>query len=340
MALASGQAEKKLGVTDVRVLGEVVPRKTPSLDFDKRIYSNLTSDLAEFSKSGLLLCSLLEHGSSRYAVQRIIAAEVLKSAGVDKELTDISAELHAMRRNKGKEEIVATFDAAMSTMAAHGMVAKMIRNGIFEYEVRAIIESAFISLGSSGPAFPTIVASGGNGAILHYTELSSKLMDGDLVVVDIGAENLMYAADISRTYPVSGMFTPRQRELYQLVLDAQAYAESVVRPGMYLSNVDDQDLSVHHKVLKFLEPHGLDKAFYHGIGHFLGLDVHDVGDYKVPLKSGDMFTLEPGVYLPDERLGIRIEDDYVLADDGIMCLTADLPKSPDEIEAMMNEGAE
>jgi Xaa-Pro aminopeptidase len=170
---------------------------------------------------------------------------------------------------------------------------------------------------------------------LHYVENNQQIMEEDLVVVDIGAEYGLYAADLTRTYPANGKFTPRQREIYQLVLDTQQYIESIAKPGMYLKNSQYQDESLHHLAVGFLKKAGYADYFVHGIGHYLGLDVHDVGDYSTPLMPGDVFTIEPGIYIPDEKLGVRIEDDYVMTDDGAVCLSFDLPRQPDEIERWM-----
>ena len=136
------------------------------------------------------------------------------------------------------------------------------------------------------------MATGKNATILHYTANTSAMKKGDLVVVDIGAAFDGYCADLTRTYPVSGKFSKRQRELYNLVLDAQTYIADLAKPGMYLNNSDEPERSLHHLAQSFLKKHGYDQYFVHGIGHFLGLDVHDVGNVKEPLKENDVFTIE------------------------------------------------
>jgi len=172
---------------------------------------------------------------------------------------------------------------------------------------------------------------------LHYTVNDDEMKDGDLVVVDIGAEYDYYCADLTRTYPVSGTFTKRQRELYNIVLETQKYIASIAKPGYWLKNNNELDKSLHHLAVKYLAERGYDQYFTHGIGHYLGLDVHDVGDYSTPLQEGDVITIEPGVYIPEEQIGIRIEDDYWIVDDGVVCLSEALPKHPDEIEAMVQQ---
>ena len=186
-------------------------------------------------------------------------------------------------------------------------------------------------------AFPSIVASGKNGTILHYTDNSGTMRDGDLVVVDIGAEYRYYCADLTRTYPVSGTFTDRQRELYNLVLETQEYIASIAKPGMFLKNEDHPEQSLHHCAQQYLKERGYDQYFSHGIGHFLGLDVHDVGNVKEPLREHDVFTMEPGIYIPEEGIGIRIEDNYLMVKKGVVCLSEQLPKEPAIIEEMVKE---
>ena len=161
-----------------------------------------------------------------------------------------------------------------------------------------------------------------------------------MVLVDIGAQMGHYCADISRTYPVSGRFSARQRELYNIVLETQEYVAEQARPGMWLFNAENKAKSLHHLAEKFLESKGLEKYFPHGIGHFLGLDVHDVGDRQRPLQEGDLFTIEPGLYIPKEGIGIRIEDNYWMVKDGVVCLSEDLPKTVDEIEQMMSKSSD
>ena len=186
-------------------------------------------------------------------------------------------------------------------------------------------------------SFPSIVAGGKNSTVLHYHENSGTLRNGDLVVVDIGAEYNNYCADLTRTYPVSGTFSKRQKEIYEVVLATQEYIASRAKPGMWLKNKDNVEQSLHHLAVKFLAQSGYDKYFPHGIGHFLGLDVHDVGDYTVPLQEGDVITIEPGIYIAEESIGIRIEDNYWITKDGAVCLSENLPKEVEDIEGFMQD---
>jgi len=161
------------------------------------------------------------------------------------------------------------------------------------------------------------------------------MKNDDLVVVDIGAEFEHYCGDITRTYPVSGRFTKRQREIYDIVLECQQYIEMLAKPGMWLSNKDKPEESLNHLAREFFKERGYDQYFLHGLGHFLGLDVHDVGDYSEPLQIGDVITIEPGLYIAQEQLGVRIEDNYWIVEDGVVCLSEHLPKDADEIEKLI-----
>lgn len=254
-------------------------------------------------------------------------------------LVDISPLVATMRRRKDMQEIELMYKAVEITAMAHEAAAQAIQHEVSESEVQASIE--YIFTGSGGrAAFPSIVAGGSNATILHYIINKDTLKSGDLVVVDIGAEYEYYAADITRTYPVSGSFTPRQRELYNIVLDTQEYIASLAKPGYWLSNRDKPEHSLNHLAKKYLQERGYGHYFIHGIGHFLGLDVHDVGDYSKPLQEGDVITIEPGIYIPEEKVGIRIEDNYWIVKDGVVCLSEYLPKKTEDIEMMMQQGTD
>lgn len=254
--------------------------------------------------------------------------------GFSESLIDVSNSVAAMRRKKTHRELGLLYKAITITQDAHDACARVLEPGKVEYEVQASIEYMF-TFGGASNAFPSIVAAGKNGTVLHYMDNNATIGKNDLVVVDIGADYNYYCADITRTYPASGTFTKRQREVYNFVLETQAYIASIAKPGYWLSNKNEPDKSLHHLAKQFLKERGYDEYFIHGIGHFLGIDVHDVGDYTVPLKKDDVFTIEPGIYIPEEGIGVRIEDDYWVVEDGVECLSGDLPKDPDEIEKMV-----
>jgi Xaa-Pro aminopeptidase len=244
-----------------------------------------------------------------------------------------------MRRKKDMGEIEALYKAVEITMLAHEAAAHALGHGVLEGEVQANLEYMFTGSGARC-AFPSIVAGGKNGTVLHYVENSDQVKNGDLVIVDIGAENDYYCADLTRTYPVSGKFTQRQREIYNLVLATQEYIAELAKPGMWLSNKEHPDKSLNHLAKKYLSDRGYGHYFVHGIGHYLGLDVHDVGDYTTPLQEGDVITIEPGIYIPEEGIGVRIEDDFWIVRDGVVCLSDPLPRTVEEIEHFMKEGLE
>jgi Xaa-Pro aminopeptidase len=198
-----------------------------------------------------------------------------------------------------------------------------------EYEVEAALEYEFRRNGAERPGFPSIVGSGPYSTILHYDKSERRMQAGDVVVVDIGAEYGGYSADVTRTYPVSGRFTPRQREIYQIVLDAQNAAMSKVKPGARISDL-------HQAAMGYIRSKGYDKYFIHGTSHHIGLEVHDVGDTSRPFEPNMVVTVEPGIYIPEEQLGVRIEDDVLVTPTGYRLLS-NFPKEPSEIEALLQK---
>jgi Xaa-Pro aminopeptidase len=232
---------------------------------------------------------------------------------------------------KAETEVALLRKAIDITMEAHREAAGVIAPGVFEYEVEGVLEYTFRRNGAERPAFPSIVGSGPFTTILHYDRNDRQMMDGDLVVVDIGAEYSGYAADVTRTYPVSGRFTDRQREIYQIVLDAQKAALERVRPGVAIGGPN----GVHAAAARVIAEAGYAEYFIHGTSHYLGLYVHDVGSSGRPLEAGMVLTVEPGIYLPEEGLGVRIEDDVLVTADGCKNLSAGLPRSSADVEAWM-----
>lgn len=200
----------------------------------------------------------------------------------------------------------------------------------YEYELQAVIEYFFKKGGAKRPGFDSIVGSGPNSCILHYNNGRRQIVEGDLVVMDVGAEYLEYSADITRTIPISGKFTPRQKEIYQIVLEAQNKAIQSIKPGISFHMVD--------KVAReHIEQAGYGRYFMHGTSHWLGLNVHDVGSYRSILKAGMVLTVEPGIYIAEENIGIRIEDDILVTADGYLLLSGDAPREVEAIEALMAE---
>lgn len=329
-----------IGVDTVALLGEACPGYTFHPFFKENEYKKLLVHIKQVIDTGGKIFAFNPENRHAYVEQRLILERIKNFIpGLESHVVDISPIIAAMRRTKDMHEIEQTYDAIGVTIMAHEAAAQAIKDGVTEREVQGALEYIFTASGGRH-AFPSIVAGGKNATVLHYTANDSQIKNGDLVLVDIGAQMGHYCADISRTYPVSGRFSARQRELYNIVLETQDYIAEQACPGMWLFNSDNKAKSLHHLAEKFLKSKRLGKYFPHGIGHFLGLDVHDVGDRKRPLQEGDLFTIEPGVYIPKEGIGIRIEDNYWMVKDGVVCLSEDLPKTVDEIEQMMSQSSD
>lgn len=328
---------KKLGFTTITTLGDMAPGYQFHPFSDKSHYSALTQKLNALIADKGTIFTLCPHDASSYTDARNLLARFETFVpGLKTACQDISEYVAIMRRKKDMREIEHMYKSVEITVLAQGAAAQAISDGTTEAEVQASLEYMFTGSGAR-PSFPSIVATGKNATILHYNTNSDVLKNGQLVVVDIGAELDYYCADLTRTYPVSGKFTKRQRELYNLVLETQEYIASIAKPGMWLSNKEKPDKSLNHLAKKFLDERGYGKYFIHGVGHFLGIDVHDVGDSKDALQDGDVFTIEPGIYIPEEAIGIRIEDNYWMAKDGVICLSEALAKKADDIEALMEQ---
>jgi Xaa-Pro aminopeptidase len=242
-----------------------------------------------------------------------------------------------LRAVKTQAEIALIQRATDATMAAHRAAWNAIQPGKMEYEIAAIMSASYFGAGCARHAYAPIVGSGPNAAVLHYARNVRRMDAGELLLMDVGGECSMYASDITRTVPVSGKFTPRQRELYQIVLDAQKAAIAALKPGMTISRSGPN--SIHTIAFDYINSHGKDreggplgKYFTHGTSHHVGLDVHDANDPAQPLAAGMVITVEPGVYIPEEGIGIRIEDVVLVTENGAKVLSAALPKEPGEIE--------
>lgn len=271
----------------------------------------------------------------------------------------IESLLHEQRLRKDKAEIRVMRRAARISAEAHRRLMRVCRPGMPEYVLEAEFQHACASGGARFLAYPTIVGGGANACVLHYTENRAPLRDGDLVLIDAGCELAGYASDITRTFPVNGRFTPPQRTIYELVLKAQAAAIKKARPGCRWNEPHDAAVRVLTKGLvslgilegklgKLIKDEAHKPYYMHRTGHWLGMDVHDVGAYKQDddwrvLEPGMVLTVEPGLYLSQAEtvpaafrgIGIRIEDDVLITEDGNEILSEGAPKDPDEIEALM-----
>lgn len=243
-------------------------------------------------------------------------------------IKDRTTLLPALRSVKEPRELDRMQRAIDATLAAHRVAARAIRPGVEENWVAGLIDLEFKRGGAVRPAFPAIVGSGRNSTILHYPEHSATIAPSSLVVVDIGSDYGRYAADVTRTYPSDGRFTPEQRHVYEVVLRAQQACIDMIKPGVYFEDLQ-------RKAEEIIRAAGYRDYFIHALGHFVGLDVHDTGLYRKPLRAGMVITVEPGVYIPEKALGVRIEDEVLVTGKGRRVLTDALPRDPDAIEAMM-----
>jgi Xaa-Pro aminopeptidase len=270
-------------------------------------------------------------------------ARLVKEGAPQARPRDLAPLLGELRKVKSAPEIILLRKAISITGDAQAAAIRTIGPGVPEYKVEGAILGAFISGGGMRAGFPSIVGSGLNSTVLHYNANRRTMESGDMVVVDIGAEYSYYTADITRTYPVSGKFAPRQREIYQLVLDCQSACAAEFKAGK--STLQSQNAFARAYMAK--SPlrakdeegveHTMDHFFIHGLGHYLGMDVHDVGETGKPCQPGEVFTVEPGIYIPSEGFGVRIEDDYLVTKDGLEKLSKDIPVEVGDIERLMGE---
>ena len=295
-------------------------------------------------------------------IEKIASVRTLnrKPIEVPQTIIDPATIIHEMRVIKTDEEIELMQTAADIAAEAHVEAMKAVRPGMKEYEIEALIEQIFRRRGAAGPAYTSIVGAGANATVLHYINNDAELRDGELLLVDAGAEYKGYASDITRTFPINGKYTAAQREIYDLVLKAQVSCVNMVKPGNTHEQLKQHSIEVLTEGMVELgllqgNPEELIKEkkheqFYmHGLGHMIGVDVHDVGAYYQNKKSralepGVVMTIEPGIYVaPDTKdvpekylgIGVRIEDDVLCTNNGPRVLTTKVPKQAEEIEALM-----
>jgi Xaa-Pro aminopeptidase len=268
----------------------------------------------------------------------------LKQAAPEITVKDIRSDIAELRLIKSPTELALLRQAVDLSLDGQFEAMKMMRPGLWEHQVAAKMVEVHAMGGSEAEAYAPIVGAGPNSTSLHYDKLDRKIQDGDIVVMDVAAQYSGYAADITRTIPANGKFTPRQREIYDTVLGAQEAALHALKPGMDMCRKGDK--SVYKIAYDYINSHGKDQNgkplgqyFIHGLGHSIGLNVHDPGDLCKPFAPGTVVTIEPGIYIPDENLGVRIEDDVLITDTGYELLSQRLPRTPDEIEKLMADGA-
>ena len=276
-------------------------------------------------------------------------------------IIDPATIIHELRVVKSSDELEIMQAAADIAAEAHVEAMKAVRPGMQEYQIEALIEQVFRRHGSAGPAYTSIVGGGPNATVLHYINNDGELRDGELLLLDAGAEYKGYASDITRTFPINGRYTQPQREIYDLVLKAQMSCVEMVRPGVTHDQLKQHSIEVltegmvelgllHGKPQELIKEKKYEKFYMHGLGHMLGIDVHDVGRYYYgresrALEPGVVMTVEPGIYVaPDAKdvpekylgIGVRIEDDVLCTNNGPRVLTTKVPKHAEEIEELMS----
>jgi Xaa-Pro aminopeptidase len=258
------------------------------------------------------------------------------NAGSGMDVRNVVPMMDSLRLVKDDAEMVRLRRAIDITIEAQRAAMQRVEAGMYEYQIEATIEYTFRSLGADRVGFPSIIGSGPNSTTLHYDANRRQTRPGDLVVMDVGAEYGQYSADVTRTIPVDGRFTERQKAIYQLVLGAQQAAIDATRPGVTIGELT-------RIAQTYIERNGgnlcgggsCNRYFIHGLSHWLGMRVHDVGDYSTPLAPGMVITIEPGIYIAGEQLGVRVEDDVLVTETGAEVLSAGAPRTVEDIEALM-----
>ena len=267
-----------------------------------------------------------------------------------KKIKELAPILHSLRSIKSKTEIELIQKACNITERGFRRILPKIKPGIMEYEIEAELIHEFISCRSSRFAYQPIIGSGRDSCVLHYIDNNKACKKGDILLMDFGAEYANYASDMTRTVPVSGVFSKRQKNVYNAVLSVMKEATKMLRPGTLISDYNKEVGKIMESELcglKLLDKHDIKKQnpkqplykkyFMHGTSHFLGLDVHDVGDFNSPIKEGMVFTCEPGIYILEEELGVRLENDILVTKNNPDDLMKNIPIEIEEIETLMNE---
>ncbi len=335
-----------------------------NLEVDNALPIEELTEHLHLELNGLTKLYLAQGRYPKYELHIFAALELLRNGlrhgwQAPSLLEDWRPIVNEMRLIKSPEEVALMRRAGEISAAGHCRAMRSCAVGMWEYQLEAEIHHEFLMAGARAPAYGTIVGAGENACILHYTENHSLMEDGDLVLIDAGAEYQMYAGDITRTFPVNGKFSEPQAKLYNVVLSAQLAALAMIKPEISIYQMNQVVLNImvqglvdlgimQGEVSQLIESEAYKVYYMHGLGHWLGIDVHDVGDYhdvqrSRPLQPGMAFTIEPGLYIPHDAdvpdeykgIGIRIEDDVVVTEQGCDILTADVPKTIDEIEALM-----
>lgn len=308
------------------------------------VLDNLRSELVRLlpAKKATVYTDVVADGEMSNSAAPLDWLKRANSFPVGVSFQDVRPMLASLRTYKDAGEIERIRHATDTSIAAHFAAMRTVRPGVTEREISALMQYEWGKRGCERPAYAPIVGSGFNSTVLHYSDDSGTMQPGDVLVIDAAGEYSMYASDITRTLPVSGKFTARQREIYDIVLGAQQAAMAAFRSGKSSLRKDQPD-SLYDVAYNYINSHGKDlhgeplgKYFIHGLSHYVGLNVHDAGDYNAPLGPGAVFTIEPGIYIPEEKLGVRIEDIlYVDPGGKLINLTANLPHTADDVEHAM-----
>lgn len=282
----------------------------------------------------------LEGAGKIYVLLRVDRSSPLKRLTGKRPIENAAPLLFPLRQVKSPAELALIRHSIDVSIDAHRAAWQRAASGLFEYQVSATMTNIYFEAGCERSSYPPIVGSGPNSTILHYNRNDRRMDAGEVLLMDVAGECSMYAADITRTIPVNGKFNARQREIYEIVLGAHRAAIAAVKPGMRLAK--DGENSLHKIALDYMNQHGrsrdgepLGKYFTHGLGHHVGLDVHDPGLPSAPLEPGNVITIEPGIYIPEEGIGVRIEDMLLVTETGSQLLTASLPSDPAAIEEIL-----
>ncbi len=309
-----------------------------------RNFTKLAADLQQLAKNYPTLYTILPgSGDAGYPHLQNWVSWLNKTVPGAK-LVQVEPQIGALRQIKSAGELALLTRAIELSVDAQLDAMRNVRPGLMEYQVAARMVKIHQEGGCETEAYSPIVGTGFNSTVLHYDKVGAKIEDGDVVVLDVGGQYSGYTADITRTLPANGKFTARQREIYDIVYGAQQAALDALKPGVRITRTQD-GRNLYQISYDYINTHGKDlhgqplgKYFIHGLGHHLGLDVHDAGDPGAVLVPGMVVTMEPGIYIPEEKIGVRIEDDVLITATGYILLTQRLPRSADEVEKVMAEG--
>ncbi len=309
-------------VDEVRALGAEIPGHSLPLLHEPGAHTNLAQELQAALVHDVPIFTCMPKVGARYNQQILYIQQLCAQIpGLTKQFFDISALVGMQRAIKDETELKEMLGAIGLTLIIQNIVQENIDNYLYESHIQAEIRR-LIAAATADLAFEPIVASGSNSCIIHYQQSARKLAKQEVIIVDCGARINGYCADITRTYVVGKKYTKQQQEIFDLVAQAQQFVATHARPGMYLNNAEKPEASLNDLMKNFFIQHGHTDTVKHGIGHFVGLDAHDVGNPTLPLQPGMVITIEPGLYLPNKNFGMRIEDDFLITADGVQNLSA------------------